>query len=206
MTLSGGPAGTPIAGDSRALLPPVRKPPGIRPLGIVDIAPLQATLAQFTENVWRTHDTAKPNKFDCFHHTRHVVFRFCDFQDPQVFESNAGWKIWGRSLLRVMGQASAPLGLSEPVHPKVMFASLSAGHRIDVHIDGGAAAARTHKIHIPVRTEPAATFIVDGVESHLRKGFAYEVNNTLPHGAFNGGREDRVHFIFEVFDARPLAP
>lgn len=183
--------------------PRVRKPPGIRPLGPVDIAPLEAILKRLTDSVWRLEDEAKPNRFDCFHHTRHVIFRFCDFHDIRNFWSNPGWKIWSRSLLPIMERASAAYGFAEPVYPKAMFASLAAGQRIDIHADGGSATRQAHKIHVPVRTEPAAVLIVDGVEHHLRQGRAYEVNNTLPHGACNGGRGDRVHFIFEVFDGSP---
>lgn len=183
--------------------PRVRKPPsGLRPLGAVDIAPLEAILERLTENVWRLQDAKKPNKFPCFHHTRHVVFRFCNVRDPREFRSGPGWKLWGRSLLPVMERASAAYGFAEPVYPRVMFASLAAGSRIDTHVDRGAAFRRAHKIHIPVRTEPAATLTVGGVEHHLSKGHAYEVNNTLPHGACNSGGRERVHFIFEVFDGR----
>lgn len=183
--------------------PPVRKPPGgIRPLGPVDIAPLEAILDRLTENVWRWEDENKPNKFACFHSTRHVIFRFCSFQDIRSFRSNPAWKIWSRSLLPVMDQVSAAYGFSEPVYPKAMLASLAAGHRIDKHVDGGKATRCAHKIHVPLRTGPAATFFVGGAERHLRKGHAYEVNNIIPHGAFNGGGDDRVHFIFEVFDGQ----
>ena len=189
-----------------AQIPPLARKPasGIRPLGPVDIAPLEAILARVTENLWRVESDTRPNNFACFHHTRHIVFRFCDFQDIRVFDSYPAWKIWSRSLLPVMDRASAPYGFAQPTYPKAMFASLAAGYGIDVHTDGGAATRRAHKIHVPIRTEPAAVAIVDGVEQHLRRGHAYEINNTLPHGAFNGGSRDRVHFIFEVFDRRPM--
>jgi len=184
--------------------PRVRKPrEGVRLLGPVDIAPLEAILGHLTENLWRAEDENKPNKFSCFHHTRHVIFRFCDFQDIRDFRSRPAWRIWSGSLLPVMAEASAAYGFAEPVFPKAMFARLAAGHRIDVHIDGGAATRRAHKIHVPLRTEPAAVLEVGGVERHLRKGHAYEVNNIVPHGAFNAGARDRVHFIFEVFDGFP---
>ena len=185
--------------------PRVRKPTaGICPLGPVDISPLEAVLECLTESVWRHEDDNKPNKFDCFHSTRHVIFRFYNFRDVRDFWSNPGWTLWRSSLLPVMEQAIAAYGFAEPVFPKAMFASLSAGERIDKHTDGPASAMyRAHKIHVPIRTEPAALLIVDGVEYHLRRGHAYEVNNILPHGAFNGGSQERVHLIFEVFDGKP---
>lgn len=184
--------------------PRVRKPSdGIRLLGPVDIEPLEAILERLTDNVWREEDKNKPNKFDVFHHTRHVIFRFCDFGDIRKFRSNPGWKIWRDSLLAVMDQASAACGFIDPVYPKAMFASLAAGSRIDPHTDGGSATLRAHKIHVPVRTEPSAMFTVGEVTQHLRKGYAYEVNNIRRHGAFNGGECERVHFIFEVYDGNP---
>ena len=187
--------------------PRVRKPAaGIRPLGPLDVSPLDAILERLTESVWRHEDDNKPNKFACFHSTRHVIFRFYNFRDVRDFRSNPGWTLWRSSLLPVMERAIAAYGFAEPVFPKAMFASLSAGKRIDTHTDGPASAAyRAHKIHVPIRTEPAALLFVDGVEHHLRRGHAYEVNNILAHGAFNGGRRDRVHFIFEVFDGAPGA-
>lgn len=188
-----------------ALPPRISKPSDIRPLGPVDIAPLESILERLTEEVWIMEDGNKPNKFACFEHTRHVIFRFVHTLESVRFYSNPSWKIWSRSLLPVMEQASAALGLAEPVFPKAMLASLAAGHRISLHRDGRDGEdyqSCVHKIHVPIRTEPDAVFLCNGVERHLRRGHAYEVNNIARHGAFNGGREDRVHFIFETFDDR----
>ena len=80
----------------------------------------------------------------------------------------------------------------------------AAGHGIDRDVDGGGTNLHTHKIHVPLRTDPAAVLTVAGADYHLREAHAYEVNNTLPHGAFNGGARDRIHFIFEVFDSAAL--
>ncbi len=181
--------------------PTVQKPPsGVLQLGVVDITPLEAILSQLTESVWCEEDSRKPNKFACFHSTRHVIFRFCDFQDVRIFESRPAWKIWSQPLLSVMNQAIAGYSFDNPVYPKAMFASLSASRRIDSHIDGGKSARCAHKIHIPVCTEPDAILTVNGVKYHLQPGYAYEVNNRLVHGAFNGGTHNRIHFIFEVYN------
>ena len=45
-----------------------------------------------------------------------------------------------------------------------------------------------------------ATLTVDGADFHLDAGCAFEVNDLVPHSAFNGGEEDRIHFVFEVFE------
>ena len=36
--------------------------------------------------------------------------------------------------------------------------------------------------------------------ARLMAGHAWEINNLLVHGAFNGGETDRIHLIFEVFE------
>ena len=54
-------------------------------------------------------------------------------------------------------------------------------------MDGGGSHPFTHKIHVPLETNPAAVLHVDGEDFHLAAGRAWEVNNLVPHGAFNGG-------------------
>ncbi len=58
---------------------------------------------------------------------------------------------------RVMAQAAAPYGCAEPVYPKAMLARLAAGHRIDRHMDGEGSHPLTHRIQVPLQTNPRAT-------------------------------------------------
>ena len=192
--------------DDRApRLRPVEKPARVRRLGAVRIGPLRRQVARLSERVWRREDRAKENDYSCFHHTRHIVFRFIEGnRDPQRFYSNPIWAVWCPVLLPVMAQAAAPYGYARPVYPKAMLARLGAGHRIDRHVDGirdgRGSHPFVHKIHVPLETESAAVLHVDGTDFHLEAGHAWEVNNLLEHGAFNGGERDRIHLIFEVFE------
>ena len=81
-----------------------------------------------------------------------------------------------------------------------MLARLEAGRRIDLHVDGGGSHPLVHKIHVPLQTDPRAVLTVGGTRVHLAPGHAWEVNNLVPHEAFNGGAHDRIHFVFEVFE------
>ena len=99
-----------------------------------------------------------------------------------------------------MAQAAAPYGYAAPVYPKAMLARLAAGCGIDPHTDGGSMNPLTHKIHVPLQTNPRATLTVAGATVHLEAGYAWEVNNLASHGTFNGGAQDRIHFIFEVLE------
>ena len=184
--------------------PRVEKPASVRRLGAVDVDALRAHVERLSEKVWRQEDAAKENDYFCFTHTRHIVFRFIPGnRTPLHYYSTPIWTIWQRWLLPVMAQAAAPYGYTEPVYPKAMLARLAAGHGIDRHVDGEGSHPLTHRIHVPLQTNPRATLTVDDTDFHLEYGHAFEVNNLAPHGVFNGGEEDRIHFIFEVFEGVP---
>ena len=193
---------TPPGGEARrGELPPVAKPAAVRCLGPVDVGPLAAQIARVSDRAWRIEDSVKENDFPCFRHTQHIIFRFiAGNRDPRRFYSKPAWRVWRRWLLPVMTRAAAPYRFADPVFPKAMLARLEAGHRIDTHIDAGRSDPRVHKVHVPIMTDPRALLTVGGTGFHLAAGHAWEVNNLARHGAFNGGAQDRVHFIFEVFD------
>lgn len=183
------------------MLPAVTLPDNFRDLGPVDSAKLAAMVARVSEETWQTEDGFKENKFNVFHHTRHIVFRFIPRnQDPLEFYAEPAWHAWKSLLLPIMEQAIAPYGFEQPEFPKAMLARLAAGAVIDLHKDGAGSNLVTHKIHVPLQTNPDALFNIGEQARHLELGQAYEVNNVVKHGVTNGGDEDRVHFIFEVFD------
>jgi hypothetical protein len=198
-----------VANDAQnAPLGLVDKPDCIRRLGPVDIGELTGRLLpSLPEKLWQVENAWKENAFGCFHHTRHIIFRFpTDLNDPRQYISHPAWRMWRELLLPVMARAVVPYGLAEPVFPKAMLARLEVGHKIDEHIDKlGASDRCCHKIHVPLQTDPQAVLSVNGRAFHLDAGNAYEVNNLTMHGAFNGGESDRIHFIFEVFDADQCA-
>ena len=188
-------------------LPRVRKPDTVLPLGPVDVEALRAQVDRLPDALWRREDRFKPNRFSCFHHTRHIVFRFIPRnRDPRAFYSEPIWRIWRRWLLPVMAPAAAVYGYAGPIYPKVMLARLEAGQRIDPHVDGAGSNPCVHKVHVPLRTNPQAVLRVQDREVHLTAGQAWEVNNLVTHSAFNGGEEDRIHLVFEVYDDPEGAP
>ena len=185
---------------------PVAKPRSLRRLGPVDVAALRRQVARLSEKAWRREDAVKDNDYTCFAHTQHIVFRFVPEDLAGVcFYSRPIWNVWRTCLLPVMAAAVVPYGFARPVYPKAMLARLAAGRGIDMHTDSGGINAFVHKIHMPLQTTPEATLTAGGATFHLEAACAYEVNNLGPHGAFNGGAEDRIHFIFEVFEGAGMA-
>lgn len=181
--------------------PKVQKPANIRPLGPVDVAKLIRLASRVSPTTWAEEDARKENDFDVFHHTQHVIFRFiAGNRDPEDCYANPAWDIWKPVLMPIMQQAIAPYNFRNPVFPKAMLAKLAAGYAIDPHYDGAGSNQRVHKIHVPLITNPDAAFVVSDQRFHLEVGHAYEVNNIASHGAANHGQQDRIHFIFEVFE------
>lgn len=184
------------------VLEPVAKPASYRDLGPVDISGLLPLVGRMSDQTWKGEDARKENDFACFHHTRHVVFRFTPGnRSPRQFYADPAWSIWSRLLLPVMHRAVASYRFTAAEFPKVMFARLEAGQLIDRHRDGAGSNLLTHKIHVPLVTNPDALFESGGVVRHLAAGHAYEVNNIDDHSARNGGAADRIHLIFEVFES-----
>ena len=192
--------GAPAAAEALPLVP---KPAVARCLGTVEIAELTGLVRRLSEKTWRQEDACKENNYFCFDHTQHIIFRFITGNvNPWRHYSTFAWKAWRRVLMPVMVEAAAAYGYRRPIYPKAMLARLKAGQRIGLHEDGEGAHPLTHRIHVPVITNPGVTFTIGAARRHFPAGFAYEVNNLVAHGVCNAGAEDRVHLIFEVFDGR----
>jgi hypothetical protein len=179
----------------------VVKPETVRDLGPVDISALSDRVSALSDQSWMLEDRRKENDFAVLKYTRHIVFRFTPGnRDPEDFYETPAWTVWRRLLQPVMDAAIKPYAFKQPDFPKAMFARLEGGRSIDLHVDGAGSNLRTHKIHVPLITNPSAMFLCGNERFHLARGKAWEVNNIVPHGGINAGQQDRIHLIFEVFD------
>ena len=184
------------------LLQTVRKPDDVLDLGPVGIDAVRALVGRLGDAAWDRLDAGKENDFFCFHDTKHIIFRFVHGnRDARDVYDTPAWPIWRHVLQPLMDDVAARYGFVRPVFPKVMLARLAAGQRIDRHTDGAGSNLQTHKIHVPLSTNPDVVFEVGEGTFRLAEGRAYEVNNLVPHAVRNGGETDRVHLIFEVCDA-----
>jgi hypothetical protein len=183
-------------------VPNPRKTTSVRKLGAVDIAALQAAVLAIPIDVWDAENARKPNKFEVLDELRHIVFRFVDSpQDWRRSHDLAAWADWRGLLEPVLAQAVRDYGYARGVFPRVMLAKMAPGGMIHPHIDANLAAKWPHKIHVPVSTNPEVVCFFGGVERHFPVGEAVEVNNLERHWVRNGGDTDRVHLVFEYYDA-----
>lgn len=179
-----------------------RKTTGVRPLGPVDIVALQAAVLAIPEAVWDAENADKPNKLEALDATRHIVFRFIDSgRDWRASHDRPAWPEWRPLLEPVMAAAVRDFGYARGVFPRVMLARMRPGGVIHPHIDANPAAKWPHKIHVPLSTNPGVACFFGGEEHHFPTGAAVEVDNLGPHWVRNAGDTDRVHMIFEYYDA-----
>ena len=179
-----------------------RKTTGVRKLGPVDITALRAAVRAIPEAVWNAENASKPNRFEVLDATRHIVFRFIDSpRDWRSSHDRAAWPHWRALLEPVLAQAVRDYGYDRGVFPRVMLARMPAGGVIHPHIDANPAAKWPHKIHVPLLTHAGVVSFFGGAEHHFPAGEAVEVDNLGPHWVRNGGDTDRVHLIFEYYDA-----
>jgi len=184
-----------------------RKTTSVRQLGAVDIEALLAAVRMIPESVWDAENADKPNKFEALDKTRHIVFRFVDStRDWRGSHDRPAWAQWRDLLQPVMAQAVRDYGYSRGVFPRVMFARMAPGGVIQPHIDANPAAKWPHKIHVPLSTNAAVKFHIGETIHHFPVGQAVEVNNLGPHAVQNGGDTDRIHLIFEYYDAEQPEP
>lgn len=184
-----------------------RKTAAVRKLGPVDVAALRAAVQAIPEDVWDAENADKPNKFDVLDATRHIVFRFVDNpRDWRRSHDRAAWPQWRGLLEPALTQAVAGYGYARGVFPRVMLAKMPPGGVIHPHIDANPAAKWPHKIHVPVTTNSGVLSFFGGCEHHFPEGEAVEVNNLAPHWVRNDGETDRVHLIFEYYDADQPEP
>jgi hypothetical protein len=179
-----------------------RKTTTIRPLGPVDIAALRAAVLAIPEAVWAAENAGKPNRFEALGATRHIVFRFIDSPlDWRGSHDRPAWGRWRDLLEPVLAQAVRGYGYERGVFPRVMLAAMPPGGVIHPHIDANPAARWPHKIHVPLTTNPDVVCFFGGAARRFPIGEAVEVDNLGPHGVRNDGATDRIHLIFEYYDA-----
>lgn len=179
-----------------------RKTAAVRKLGPVDIADLRAAVLAIPEDIWAAENAGKPNRFEALGATRHIVFRFIDSpRDWRGSHDRPAWAPWRDLLEPVLAQAVRDYGYGRGVFPRVMLARMPPAGVIHPHIDANPAAKWPHKIHVPLTTNPGVVSFFGGEERHFPEGEAVEVDNLGPHWVRNDGATDRIHLIFEYYDA-----
>ena len=83
----------------------------------------------------------------------------------------------------------------------VIIANLKPNGTIPLHYDYGDYFEKSHRVHIPIKTNTNVLFTCGDVVSSLKTGFIYEIDNVGSlHGVEKKSNEDRYHVIFDIWD------
>lgn len=173
----------------------------IRELGPVDISSIREDILNLPKEIWEVKDHDKPNKFKELGRTEHIVFKFIrDYDNHLDNFFYPIWDEWKSRLEPILETATKPYGYRDGDFSRIMLAKLPAGGKIHLHIDPYKSSNYTHKIHIPIQTNPDVEFWINRKRYHLLEGNAYEVNNKALHGGMNRGETDRINLIIEYYE------
>lgn len=177
----------------------------IRMLGAVDEKALTALRDRILSNdhLWDIADYKKRNDLECFTTTRHIIFQFPVALKGSHTDSNYTdmWQEWKNVLVPVIEGVTRPYGFAQGNTARIMLANICPGGEIGKHIDEHASADVPHKMHVPIKTDESVYFIEEDSAYNLQYGFAYEVNNKIMHGVMNKSANERIHLIFDYYDA-----
>lgn len=60
----------------------------------------------------------------------------------------------------------------------------------------------TPRVHYPIKTQPGCIMVIEDNAVHLEQNKWYFTNTLLPHTAFNGSREERIHLVAAILDTK----
>ncbi len=169
----------------------------LKPLGDVDVEPLRQAILDLPADTW-LDNKQRQTDYDVHRQTESVILVFCDgpMHDLKISKME-GWDLLADAAVPVMHEL---IGRAYPAGGTIiraMAAKLLSKGRINPHFDSHASFRRSHRIHVPITTNPRVRFTIDGKPIRMEVGQAYEINNQKTHSVINSGAEDRITFIFD---------
>lgn len=131
----------------------------------------------------------------------HIIFKFSDNYPHSHLGASykKHWNEWKDLLIPIIEKTMKSYGSVRLETSKIMFARLKPHGQIPKHVDANPSSRVPHKIHIPLVTNQDVLFYIEDVPYHLECGWAYELNNLLPHSVENNSDIERIHFIFDCY-------
>ena len=170
----------------------------LRDLGAVRHARLREKVLTLDAGAWR-ENLVRQESFDVHKQTESVVLLFIEVDEwPRiVVKRETGWQHLGNLAMPLVEQVVEAHFDTGGVIARALIARVGPGARIMPHTDTHPSFHCSHRVHIPLATNPRVRFTIAGKPYTLEEGHAYEINNQKPHSVMNNGRNGRIHFIFD---------
>ena len=173
-----------------------------KPLGQYSIDELRSVILSQPDEAW-SEQTLRQNTYEVHKDTTSIVMLFCDesWPDGKVHKD----KGWSR-----LADAATPVIdaiLQQHYQPggmviRAMAAKLKPQGQIHPHTDSLHSFHLGHRIHVPITTNPAVRFTIDGKPFPFAVGQAYEINNQkrdyikiIPGMAFGTGSHETTQLV-----------
>jgi hypothetical protein len=174
----------------------------LAPLGAVPIDAVRAALPDADDPLWDQFTMRQ--KMMGHEATRSIAVvwgRFIEgIDDPVIFEPDYvpeplrdAAKQCGERLLELAGPGTIT---------RLLLVDLPAGAEVLPHRDLARIITLPRRCHLPIETNEAVSFVVDGIDHRLDAGQAYEFDNTRKHAVANRGTTRRIHLICDVMPPR----
>ncbi len=168
-------------------------------LGTVDVSEIEQEVNKLTPEQWIEWDL-RQNRYKVHSATESYPLMFSEYgEEPKAY--NVGAPLWN---------ISQPLinKLEAFYNRKVgsaVYVKLKPHTNIIPHTDGGWF-NNTHRVHVPIVTDPRITFSLTDKKFHLERGIIYELNNLVEHGVENPTDVGRVHLMVDILPDKPANP
>ena len=177
----------------------------LKPLGPIDIGPLSRAILDLDEDAWLTNEHRQTD-YEVHRQTQSIIMVFCDGpMNDLVISKQSGWDLLAETAVPVMHELIKRGYPAGGTIIRAMAAKLLSRGRINPHFDSHATFRRSHRIHVPITTNPRVRFIIDGRPYRMEVGEAYEINNQKTHSVMNSGTNDRITFIFDYLPPAQIA-
>ena len=169
----------------------------LKELGEIDVDSLRAAILGLGDDEWLSNEQ-RQNDYEVHKQTQSVILVFCDGPMSNLtISKESGWDLLAEAAVPVMHEL---IGRNYPPGGTIiraMAAKLLSRGRINPHFDAHPTFRHSHRIHVPITTNPRVRFSIDGRPYRMQVGQAYEINNQKTHSVINNGNENRITFIFD---------
>jgi len=168
----------------------------LRELGPVDSGPLIEGVLSQNDEAWQANQY-RQQAYHVHNQTESLLMVFCDGWPEMKVTKESAWDTLKETAVPLMHRIISDFYPPGGTIIRAMAAKLNAGGIISPHRDTHQSFTHSHRIHVPVTTNPGVRFMINGRPHKFQVGNAYEINNQKNHSVMNSGKEDRISFIFD---------
>ena len=176
-------------------------------IGTLDVSHFKHLLDQLSQEHW-LEDTQRQRRYEVHRQTQSIgiVYDY-DFRhaNPTIQPS---FRLFEPALMPAVKMIAAHfddtdegVSLAQEYGPgyciRANLVSLNPGGRIEPHQDKNFSLTHSHRIHIPLVTNPLVKFDVGGEIRYLMEGEVIEINNRRTHSVINESNSSRIHLIID---------